>query len=90
MTAKAAKKSNKSTAAKKGTAKQGALKKAPKALAPANNIESFTGKKRVRRNFGRIQEVAQMPNLIEVQRRMGGYYFKCFGEDCPQVYRYFF
>ncbi len=34
----------------------------------ANNIESFTGRKKVRRNFGKIQEVAQMPNLIEVQR----------------------
>jgi DNA-directed RNA polymerase subunit beta len=34
----------------------------------ANSIESFTGRKRVRRSFGRIEEVAQMPNLIEVQR----------------------
>jgi len=29
---------------------------------------SFTGRKRVRRHFGRIPEVATMPNLIEVQR----------------------
>ncbi|MBK1637823.1 DNA-directed RNA polymerase subunit beta [Rhodothalassium salexigens DSM 2132] len=29
---------------------------------------SFTGRKRVRRNFGRIEEVTKMPNLIEVQR----------------------
>jgi DNA-directed RNA polymerase subunit beta len=29
---------------------------------------SFTGKKRIRKTFGRIPEVAQMPNLIEVQR----------------------
>ncbi len=29
---------------------------------------SFTGKKRIRKNFGRIPEVAPMPNLIEVQR----------------------
>jgi len=43
--------------------------KTPKALPPANSIESFTGKKRVRRSFGRIEEVAQMPNLIEVQRQ---------------------
>ncbi|MCB1651454.1 MAG: DNA-directed RNA polymerase subunit beta [Alphaproteobacteria bacterium] len=35
----------------------------------ANSIESFTGRKRVRRNYGRIEEVAEMPNLIEVQRR---------------------
>jgi len=29
---------------------------------------SFTGRKRVRKSFGRIDEVAEMPNLIEVQR----------------------
>ena len=29
---------------------------------------SYTGRKRVRRSFGRIPEVAEMPNLIEVQR----------------------
>ncbi|HXO00444.1 MAG TPA: DNA-directed RNA polymerase subunit beta, partial [Stellaceae bacterium] len=29
---------------------------------------SFNGKKRIRKTFGRIPEVAQMPNLIEVQR----------------------
>ncbi|MGH1375409.1 MAG: DNA-directed RNA polymerase subunit beta [Alphaproteobacteria bacterium] len=32
-----------------------------------NSIESFTGRKRVRRNFGRIDEVAEMPNLIALQ-----------------------
>ncbi|MEA1938753.1 MAG: DNA-directed RNA polymerase subunit beta, partial [Pseudomonadota bacterium] len=30
--------------------------------------KSFTGRKRIRKTFGRIQEVTQMPNLIEVQR----------------------
>lgn len=35
---------------------------------PANSIDSFTGRKRVRRSFGKIEEVAQMPNLIELQR----------------------
>ena len=30
--------------------------------------KSFTGRKRIRRNFGRIPEVAPMPNLIDVQR----------------------
>ncbi|MCA3755984.1 MAG: DNA-directed RNA polymerase subunit beta [Phenylobacterium sp.] len=30
--------------------------------------QSFTGKKRIRRSFGRIPEAVQMPNLIEVQR----------------------
>ncbi len=29
---------------------------------------SFTGRKRIRKNFGRIPEVASMPNLIEVQK----------------------
>ncbi|HMD65734.1 MAG TPA: DNA-directed RNA polymerase subunit beta [Stellaceae bacterium] len=29
---------------------------------------SFTGKKRIRKSFGRIPEVAPMPNLIEVQK----------------------
>ncbi|TVQ83682.1 MAG: DNA-directed RNA polymerase subunit beta [Micavibrio sp.] len=29
---------------------------------------SFTGRKRVRHNFGKISEICQMPNLIEVQR----------------------
>ncbi len=38
-------------------------------IPPANNIESFTGRKRVRRSFGKIDEVAEMPNLIEVQRQ---------------------
>ncbi len=38
-------------------------------IPPANSIESFTGRKKVRRNFGKIEEVAQMPNLIEVQRQ---------------------
>ena len=28
---------------------------------------SFTGRKRLRKNFGKIVEIAQMPNLIEVQ-----------------------
>ncbi|WP_445679189.1 DNA-directed RNA polymerase subunit beta [Radicibacter daui] len=30
--------------------------------------KSFTGRKRVRKSFGRIPEVIRMPNLIEVQR----------------------
>ena len=46
-----------------------AKKKTPTKSTKANSIESFTGRKRVRRNFGRIEEVAEMPNLIEVQRR---------------------
>ena len=30
--------------------------------------QSFTGRKRVRKYFGSIAEVAEMPNLIEVQK----------------------
>src|SRR4030088_1118180 len=30
--------------------------------------ETFTGRKRVRKFFGKIREVAEMPNLIEVQK----------------------
>ena len=31
-------------------------------------VRSFTGRKRIRKSFGRIPEVAPMPNLIEVQK----------------------
>jgi len=31
--------------------------------------QTFTGRKRVRKTFGQIREVAEMPNLIEVQKR---------------------
>jgi DNA-directed RNA polymerase subunit beta len=31
-------------------------------------LTSFTGKKRIRKSFGRIPEAVRMPNLIEVQR----------------------
>ncbi|MGH1402607.1 MAG: DNA-directed RNA polymerase subunit beta [Alphaproteobacteria bacterium] len=37
-------------------------------IVPANSIKSFTGRKRVRRDYGRIDTVAQMPNLIHMQR----------------------
>ncbi len=30
--------------------------------------QSFTGRKRVRKNFGRIPDITRMPNLIEVQK----------------------
>ena len=33
------------------------------------HVETFTGRKRIRKRFGHIAEVAQMPNLIEVQKR---------------------
>ncbi|MDD3371849.1 MAG: DNA-directed RNA polymerase subunit beta, partial [Alphaproteobacteria bacterium] len=31
--------------------------------------KSYTGRKRIRKSFGRIAEIAEMPNLIEVQRK---------------------
>jgi DNA-directed RNA polymerase beta subunit len=31
--------------------------------------KSFTGRKRIRKTFGRIPEITRMPNLIEVQKR---------------------
>ncbi|MEL7238742.1 MAG: hypothetical protein AAGK78_07755, partial [Planctomycetota bacterium] len=31
--------------------------------------ETFIGRKRVRKKFGSISEVAEMPNLIQVQKR---------------------
>jgi DNA-directed RNA polymerase subunit beta len=31
--------------------------------------QSFTGRKRVRRYFGQLEEVAEMPNLIEIQKQ---------------------
>ena len=33
-----------------------------------STARSFTGRKRIRKTFGRIPEVIEMPNLIEVQR----------------------
>ncbi len=36
---------------------------------PADAVDSFTGRKRIRRSFAKIREVAAMPNLIEIQRQ---------------------
>jgi len=41
---------------------------------------SFTGRKRVRKSFGRIHEVAEMPNLIEVQKLSYDHFLQ---EDVP-------
>ncbi len=35
---------------------------------PSDIVDSFTGRKRIRRSFGKIREVTQMPNLIEIQK----------------------
>ncbi len=39
-----------------------------KILRTLNDSKSFTGRKRIRRTFGKIPEVCEMPNLIEVQK----------------------
>ena len=36
---------------------------------PSDIVDSFTGRKRVRRSFGKIPEVSRMPNLIEIQKK---------------------
>ena len=33
-----------------------------------NSAQTFNGRKRIRKFFGHIREVAEMPNLIEVQK----------------------
>ncbi len=38
------------------------------AITKTFNPNSFTGRKRIRKSFGRLPEVAPMPNLIDVQR----------------------
>jgi DNA-directed RNA polymerase subunit beta len=48
--------------------KTAAVKKANPVLSPAAIVNTFTGRKRIRRSFGKIREVAAMPNLIEVQK----------------------
>ena len=38
--------------------------------------KSFTGRKRIRKSFGRIPEIAPMPNLIEVQKSSYDYFLQ--------------
>ena len=38
--------------------------------------KSYTARKRVRKNFGRIPDVAPMPNLIEVQKSSYDYFLQ--------------
>ncbi len=45
-------------------------------LKGAPMAQSFTGKKRIRKSFGRIPEAVQMPNLIEVQRSSYEYFLQ--------------
>jgi DNA-directed RNA polymerase subunit beta len=41
---------------------------AKKSIRSLTDSKSYTGRKRIRRSFGKIPEVCEMPNLIEVQR----------------------
>ena len=57
-------------------------------------IMSFTGRKRVRKSYGRIPEVTQMPNLIEVQKSSYDQFLQMFVEplrrsqiDLQEVFR---
>ncbi len=43
-------------------------KSSKKSVYNLNQIKSFTGRKRIRKSFGRISEVLPMPNLIEMQK----------------------
>ncbi len=43
-------------------------------------VLSFTDRKRVRKTFGRIAEVAQLPNLIEVQRESYAHFLQMYGK----------
>jgi len=42
---------------------------------------SFTGRKRVRKDFGRINAVSEMPNLIEVQRQSYDQFFRAGADE---------
>ncbi|MEM6851444.1 MAG: hypothetical protein AAF527_06935, partial [Pseudomonadota bacterium] len=46
--------------------------------------QSFTGKKRIRKSFGRIGDSAAMPNLIEVQKNS---YDQFLQKDIPAAER---
>ena len=66
MTAK--KSASKQTQAETTTQpKAKAIKSAPRPNAGFDTTDSFTGRKRIRRSFGKINEVVAMPNLIAVQ-----------------------
>ncbi|MGR3718136.1 MAG: DNA-directed RNA polymerase subunit beta [Thermohalobaculum sp.] len=46
--------------------------------------EIFSGRKRIRKHFGKIREVAEMPNLIEVQKSSYDLFLKSGELDTPQ------
>ena len=38
-------------------------------IPPANSVESYTGRKRIRRNFGKIEEIARMLGGVSITQR---------------------
>lgn len=46
-------------------------------------VQTYSGRKRIRKFFGKIHEVAQMPNLIEVQKKSYDYFLNSGTEDQP-------
>jgi DNA-directed RNA polymerase subunit beta len=46
---------------------------------------SFTGRKRLRKYFGKIVEVAEMPNLIEVQKTSYDQFLQVVKPDAGRV-----
>ena len=47
--------------------------------------QTFTGRKRVRKFFGKIAEVAEMPNLIEVQKASYDQFLQFAEPQAPSV-----
>src|ERR1700761_8836962 len=47
-----------------------------KMAAAAKTRLSFTTRKRIRRSFGRIESIAELPNLIEVQKQSYDYFLQ--------------
>ncbi|MEO1469740.1 MAG: DNA-directed RNA polymerase subunit beta, partial [Pseudomonadota bacterium] len=45
--------------------------------------QMFAGRKRIRKFFGKIREVAELPNLIEVQKRSYDYFLNSGDGDAP-------
>jgi len=46
--------------------------------------EIFSGRKRIRKHYGKIREVAEMPNLIEVQKSSYDLFLRSGDSDTPQ------
>ena len=69
--------------------------KAPRAVAPTVRVErkkrkvyqsmaqTYAGQKRIRKFYGKIREVLEMPNLIEVQKSSYDLFLKSGDQDTP-------